>query len=141
MHEEIEKLRGGFNPFNKPKQEKNLQADKKRGLQTDKKTGLDDTQELLFVAGLKYALANVAVAPRTKQDLEYTVKLTGKAISKLNLGHIPIAQVSRKHIKNILKQISSTSDRFNKYRSYLMILFSELCEDEIVDVNPLIYPQ
>jgi integrase len=129
LQQELEKLKGGFSPFGKLQQKKYQEA--------NKKIGLDDGKELLFVAGLKYALANVAVSKRTKEDLEYTVELAEKAITKLGLDHIPIAQVSCKHIKGILKQISKTSDRFNKYRSYLMILFSELCEDEIVDVNPL----
>lgn len=69
--------------------------------------------------------------------MEYTVELAEKAILKLDLEQIPISQISRKHIRSVLKRISNTSDRFNKYRSYLMVLFSELCEDEIVDVNPL----
>jgi integrase len=129
MQQELEKLKGGFNPFSKLQQKKYQQS--------DKNTGLDDGKELLFVAGLKHALRNVAVASRTKKDLEYTVELAEKAISKLGLKKVPIAQISRRHIKAILKEISHTSDRFNKYRSYLMILFSELCEDEIVDVNPL----
>jgi integrase len=129
LREELEKLQAGFNPTNNLEQKAKPQA--------DEKTGLDDAQELLFVAGLKYALSSVVVSTRTKKDLGYTFELAKKAIPKLGLDQIPISQISRKHIRNLLKRISNTSDRFNKNRSYLMILFSELSEDEIVDVNPV----
>lgn len=55
----------------------------------------------------------------------------------MNLQGFPIAQVTRKTVKTLQEEISTTSDRFNKNRSNLMILFSELREAEAIDNNPV----
>jgi len=44
--------------------------------------------------------------------------------------------VRRKHIKLILNDCGTTPHKFNKYRSYLMILFNELIELEATDQDP-----
>lgn len=79
----------------------------------------------------------VEVSTRTKQDLKFMLSTVGKAIKSLALIKYPISQVSRKTIKMILEAASNSPDRFNKNRSYLMILFSELCELELVETNPV----
>jgi len=77
------------------------------------------------------------VSTHTKNDLKFTLSIVGEAIKSLGLIDYPISEVSRKTIKMILEAASKTPDRFNKNRSYLMILFSELCELELVETNPV----
>ncbi|HRX94855.1 MAG TPA: hypothetical protein P5158_12085, partial [Chitinophagaceae bacterium] len=91
--------------------------------------------------GILDALNTVAntldVSAYTKRDLRSMLKTVGKAIVNLGLGKYCISQVTRKIIKMILEKSSNSSDRFNKNRSYLLILFSELCELEIIENNPV----
>ncbi|MEI9911741.1 MAG: hypothetical protein WDO71_20090 [Bacteroidota bacterium] len=79
----------------------------------------------------------VEVSARTKKDLKFMLSTVGSAIKSLGLIKYPISQVSRKTIKMILEAASNSPDRFNKNRSYLMILFSEICELELVETNPV----
>jgi integrase len=81
------------------------------------------------------ALANISVADITKRDIKAALGKFNTAIEQLNWCHLPINEVSRKHFREILDRSSNTDDRFNKHRSYLMILVSALCEMEIVPNN------
>jgi len=79
----------------------------------------------------------VTVSDSTRRDLKYLLIHIEKAVQVIGLQAYHISKVSRKVVKMILEEISTTSDRFNKNRSNLMILFSELCEAEAVEINPV----
>lgn len=108
----------------------------KKALKSNAET-VDLQSGMLIIEALKLANQKVTVSPSTKRDLKYLLIHLEKAISDLGLSACQIAEVTRKTIKHLLEKISSTSDRFNKNRSNLMILFSELCEDEAIEVNPV----
>jgi len=120
--EEMDKLvNGSFNPF-------------VREVLHSKRIATRDTP---MVDSLKLAYNQVSVSERTKRDLKYLIDMIDKAAKHLNLQNLSISDVTRKTVKLILEEISSTADRFNKHRSYLMILLSELCEAEAIDNNPV----
>jgi len=62
--------------------------------------------------------------------------------AKLEFSHIPISAINRKHIKQILQQINESRGdsphRFNRIRSYLMIIFNELIEYDVIENNPIV---
>ena len=90
-----------------------------------------------ILESLNYVYAKIEVSNRTKTDIKHVLSSIGKAINLLGLRNFQISRVTRKTVKRILEKASNTPDRFNKNRSYLMILFSELCELELVETNPL----
>lgn len=124
LAEELEKLaKGNYNPFirvsNAPEHIAIL------------------TKETMIVEALKQANLKVSVSDSTKRDLKYLIIYIEKAVKALSLQSYHISMVTRKTVKILLEEISTTSDRFNKNRSNLMILFSELCEAEAIDINPV----
>ena len=86
---------------------------------------------------LQSVYKKIQVSERTLKDIKHVLRSVEKAILLLGLTNYPISQVTRKTIKLILENASGSADNFNKNRSYLMILFSELCEMELVETNPV----
>ncbi len=122
LNEELDKLvRLQFNPFLK-------QA-------TDEIDS--DPNPLTLVKALELANKALHVTPITKACIKQTLSDVKKALIKLGLSFVPITQVTRKTIRFILEEASTTVDRFNKHRSYLMILFTQLCELELTENNPV----
>jgi integrase len=95
------------------------------------------SSEMGLMDALRYALANTAVSEVTKHDLRYAVTLFERAAKGLGIENLVINSLSRKHYKVLLENASNSNDRFNKNRSYLMILLSVLCELEIIESNPV----
>lgn len=115
IDEECKALQNGYNPFSIPNN-----------------SALDS---LSFIDALKLAIEKVSVAEVTKRDIKSSMAKFEFAITQLNWVQLSISDVSRKHIRQILDVSSNTDDRFNKHRSYLMILISVLCELELVSFN------
>jgi hypothetical protein len=95
-----------------------------------------------FIDALKKSPEWIQVAPLTKRDIDGVIKLVEAAAIQLGFAQLPISRISRRHIKIIFSQIeanlgSKSAHRYNKLRSYLMILFNELMELEATEVNPL----
>src|SRR5204862_7911766 len=115
LKEEMTRLFEGYNPFDKtitfPAKE----------------------QRTTISEALEIAYSKVSVSPITKKDIKFMMKQIKEAIKNLGFEGLEASKVSRKHIKFILESASRTADRYNKNRSYLMILFSELCELEMVE--------
>jgi len=117
LEKELESLKNGFNPF-------------------DKTTIVPiEEQKFTLIQALQLALEKVSVADVTKRDIKTALDKFEIAITQLGWVQLSIAEVSRKHIRQILDMSSNTDDRFNKNRSYLMILISVLCELELVAFN------
>jgi len=116
LDREMQNLVGGFNPF----------ADK---------VELPHEIPLTLIEALQLAVSKVVVAPTTLRDIKYAMSRFDIAIKELGLLNLKASDVSRKYFREILDRTSNTDDRFNKHRSYLMILVSVLCELEILQSN------
>lgn len=130
IEKELQNLRGGFNPitgnFLKPAIMENL---------VEPSTG--------FIKALTAAYKSVQVSELTKRDLRGVLSMVTTAAKQLYFFEVPIQTISRKHIKAVLNQIEAnmgfpSAHRYNKLRSYLMILFKELIELEATEMNPLL---
>ena len=89
---------------------------------------------------LNYAFSVLKVANSTKIDIKSVLKYFCRSVEQLRLHRLPIGEVKRKHIRAIIDNIEKTEGefsghKFNKYRSYLQILFSELVQDDIIETN------
>jgi len=94
-----------------------------------------------FIEALNQVEKRIKAAPSTTRDLKSSIRFVTKAAIHLRYDEIPIKLISRKHIKQILSHIDlyfgESIYRYNKIRSYLMILYKELIELETVEVNPV----
>lgn len=127
--QELEKLKiRAFNPITS----KNLQDDSLE---------LDIEPSTPFCKALLMAEKRISASPTTKRDLKSILKFVSNSASQLGYSDIPIKSISRKHLKQLLAHIEmvygESAHRYNKIRSYLMILFNELVELEACEINPI----
>jgi len=118
-----------FNPFDKI--EEGQKTVPQEALKSDDSTN----SETSVLTALRLAFEGVSVSAITKKDIKFSLFQIENAVKELKLDAYSISQVSKKHVKQILETASNTPDRFNKNRSYLMILYSELSEMELVQSN------
>lgn len=111
-----------YNPFNKESENSNTEVLK---------------EETSLITALKIISERLLLAESTKRDIKYLILAIQKKLQDSGQFDLRVRNISRKFIKALLEKVSNTPDRFNKNRSYLMILFSELCELELLEVNPL----
>ncbi|HEX5551771.1 MAG TPA: hypothetical protein VFX43_00900 [Chitinophagaceae bacterium] len=90
-----------------------------------------------FIRALRAARQTLHVGKHTKRDLEDVINGVEKPAMKLRLSSLPISMVTRKQIRLILNDCGNTAHKFNKFRTNLMILFSELFEMEATENDPL----
>jgi integrase len=115
LSDQLSDLKKGYNPF-----------DVKIDLQSS---------SMNFVEALKYAFSKITIADSTRKDILLSLNSFEKTIIELGLNHFNAEEISRKHIRLILDKSCKTDYRFNKNRSYMMILLSTLCEIEIISTN------
>ncbi len=82
------------------------------------------------------------VAPCTIDDLKCTAGAIHRAAVRLRIEDIPISQVKRLHIKRALERAQADSrtgsdKTYNRHRTYLLMLFEQLLEEECIEHNPV----
>jgi site-specific recombinase XerC len=95
-----------------------------------------------FIEAFWEVLPKLKVEPHTTEDIKCVIKALEAAARQMHITALTIGDVRRKHIKALLEQVAIinpkfSNDRYNKFRSYLMILFSELVEMEATEINPV----
>ena len=92
-----------------------------------------------FIRALRLAFGNITVAKSTMADLEVIIDNVEAGAKKLHLETVPIYDIKKRDIRAIFdylsKEHSWSGHSYNKYRSYLMILFGELSEYDAVESN------
>lgn len=106
----------------------------------DKNTHIDVTPGTPFIEALEFAKNHLKVAESTSGDLKSILKFVKQSAEQLRYSKIPISDIRRKHIRFIIDNLEKTqgefsAHKFNKYRSYLQMLFAELLEFEAVETN------
>jgi integrase len=96
-----------------------------------------------FYSALQKAYKQFNPGGSTKVDMDSMMGRLKIVIKELGFDMVPISQVSRKHINNIMTHLSVKYEKFsghqhNKYRSYMMSLFKELFKVEAVQHNPMV---
>ena len=112
---EVDLLHNGYNPYDK--------------------TVTELIVPTTLIEALELAHSKLSVAPITHRDVRSAISKFKTAISDLGWNNLEVSIVSRKHFREILDRSSKSNDRFNKLRSYLMMLVSVLCEMEIIQTN------
>lgn len=138
LKSELEDLQNGYNPIS------GVYPDAS-GSEINKDTGLLDA--------LNYALNKIDVVHNTWLDIDGALRFMTLAIKDLHYQMLAVQEVKRKHIKDILERCSKIktytdkkgkvrekkwgSYQYNRYKSYLSILFTEIVDSEIIDSNPV----
>ncbi len=80
-------------------------------------------------------------AKSTLSDLRTVKNHFKKALKQLRFDNMPIKDLKRRHVKVTLEHLSKTRNysnaRYNKVRSYMMMIFAELVDLEAMEVNPV----
>lgn len=116
LEQEMQSLLKGFNPFAK------VEVD-------------EPFYPTTLIESLKLAATKLKIAPITLRDVNAAVVKFEMALKELGWKELQVSIASRKHFRELLDKSSNSDDRFNKHRSYLMMLVSELCELEIMQNN------
>lgn len=93
-----------------------------------------------FIKALEKAFSMLQTGKDTLHYVKSTLKYVTQAAKEYGFSDLPIISIRRKHLKILMTHLSverKWSNRtWNAYRSYLMMLFEELDELEMVDHNP-----
>ncbi len=117
LNDEIHALERGYNP-------------RKKAIAADC-TEYDHTLE----SALLFALEKKKLEPETKRVVRSRLNLCLAEAKKLHYSAMPIANVRRRHIINILDNFKDNVH--NECRARLKLLFKELVKREIIESNPV----
>lgn len=127
LKNEMKLLQQGFNPFNDQ-------------LVSEPENDHEITPYSPFLPALWQTYKSLKKAKSTVVNIKCMLNQIGPAAERIGITDLPIADVSMKHFKMLLDNCAQTikgfsHDRHNKFRSYLMILYSELLQFEAVKSN------
>ena len=93
-----------------------------------------------FVDALRVAEKNIVAAKSTNRDLRSMLRAVAIASDQLRFSDLPVSMTTRKYIFALLSQIETNAEersphRYNKNRSYLMMLFEKLIEMQTLEAN------
>ena len=96
------------------------------------------SEETPFNIALDLAMATLKKAESTMNDLNSIVNNVKKSARQLRYDDIAVSEITRKHIKLIIDNLEKSEGefsghKFNKYRSYLRMVYKELLEWECID--------
>ncbi len=107
---------------------------------TLQETVTPDQKSLSFIEALNLAYKQLKVEPVTLSNIKSCIKYVALSAEKIGIASTPIDQIRRKHLKLLMNDCETerklSARNYNAYRSYLMMLFQELDELEMLDHNP-----
>lgn len=96
---------------------------------------------MFLTKSLDYAFSKLKVEPHTLKCVASALKYIQLSIKELGFNQMEAHRISRKHIRLIMDQCETNRKlsprNWNAYRSYLLMLFDQLSEYEIVESNPV----
>ncbi len=94
-----------------------------------------------IIDSLRTYLNFKSVTPKYYDEINSMINFIEESVLRLNLHVTPVKKISRKDIKDILRDQQNarniSNHRYNKYIAYLSSLFNDMIEDEIVEYNPV----
>lgn len=96
-----------------------------------------------FETALKKTASQLKTSEATKRDISSALKTINQTIRHLGYDTLMISEVKTKYVIHILESAhilnsKYTDNTFNKYRTYLMMLFKQMVKIGVVDINPVI---
>lgn len=94
-----------------------------------------------FTEAIEAAYSELSLAPKTLKDIGYVKKHLLDAVKKMRYAGLRIADVRRVHIRAVLDTLAEergySAKRYNKARSYCLMLFKELLNRDAIEINPV----
>lgn len=92
------------------------------------------------IDSLRFVLERIDIETRTKSEIKNILDRIEFSVNQLRYQDITISEFKRKHYRLIIENLERTDGKFsahkyNKYRTYISILFRELLEFEVIDSN------
>ncbi len=110
-------------------------------LVTPRRDDYEISPNMPFLEALEAARIRMAGETTTLNDVKFILNGFKETATLLRLNLIPIGEISRRHILQVLdyrtKKNLMGPERFNKYKSYLSMLFNELIQVETIEENPM----
>jgi integrase len=98
--------------------------------------------DMFFIESLKFSLEKKkeSISKKTYSEYNTSINFIEKAVVKLKLEQLKIADTKRIHLKLILEKLKSlnncTNKSYNKRLNHLKAILSELIQWEVIDQNP-----
>lgn len=123
LQNEIDNIRAGYNPILKT-------------YVVEREPGEGELHpDLYFIDAFFLALENFNYSYKHKRNMKGYLRRLEKAAIKLKLTNVTIDLLRRRQLKSLLDYLNLSDYSYNKYRSYLGSLFSELIEYECCETN------
>lgn len=95
-----------------------------------------------FIEALRLSSLRLEKAASTMSDISSILNGVAKAAKHLNMENLAISGIKRRQIISLLDYCQSTNDKFssnryNKYKAYLGMLFKELKKIETIEESPI----
>lgn len=91
--------------------------------------------KIQFIRAFRNALAVIQCSDKHRKEMNWCINRIEKKVVKLGLQHTEIGQLSRRQLKQLIESCDLPNNHFNKYRSYLSRIFSELIQYECCEIN------
>lgn len=100
----------------------------------------DINPQTKIIPALRFVLDRLEIETRTIREIRNIVDKFEESVFKMRFQDISIIDFKRKHYKLVIENIEKTHGKFsahkyNKYRSYISILFRDLLEFEAIEYN------
>lgn len=100
----------------------------------------DISSNTKIINALRFVLERIDIDTRTKNEIKNILDRFEYSVNQLRYQDIKISEFKRKHYRMIIENLERTDGKFsahkyNKYRTYISILFRELLEFEVIDSN------
>lgn len=122
----IQSLKRGYNPL-----------EKKMVLPPDHEV----TETTPFSMALRKGFEKLRGGKHSLKVIGRTVNFFVKVSEELKFHFIPVTQIKRRHIKQLLEKCAElrnfTPGNYNHHRAYLMMIFKELMELDVIESNPV----
>lgn len=132
-----ELIENGYNPITKTYSNKSLSHDEISG-------------DSYFIDALEYSITRLKVTENTIKNIQSAMVRIKRAVQTLKFVSTKISDVKRKHLRLLFDEMGNqtikgtneklpwTANTFNHYRTYMMMMFTELVELDIVEDNPVL---
>lgn len=132
LQQTVQILKEGYNPIRK---QIVRNADAGSNFDVDRYTPLP--------VALKKTVSQLKLPKTTKADMDSALRVIYKTINQTGYDTLFVGEVKTKHVIHILEAAYEINERYtdntyNKYRTYLIMIFKRMVQIGVIDVNPML---
>lgn len=98
------------------------------------------SEQTPFIEAMEFAYKKMTLSDSSMEEIGYVIEHISIAAAQLEVDHLPINEIGRRHFKLIIDHLESTkgkfsNHKFNRYRGCMRQIYNELDEYEVVPEN------